>query len=378
MALTLTQSNPYLSLTDGGYYFRVVGTDFVSGLTFTVGGVAGTVGYIENSNTFWGYTPIKAVGVYNLVVTLPDTQTATLTNAVTYIDNIEGYVPSGAPGGAIIPRRIDSYLPDSDFPAILKPNTLLWYVDNTGNYVVYGCVLSYVHKGESAFAPTDQWDAISPTYFRFNNTGDYYIAFRLKYRQYAYATLRPSGCADLTLSSTSAQTIRLSTDVLAYPDRYSKAIRLSTDVLAYPDRYSRAIRLGAGVVGEVANITAQLERLSIEVFTSINNTGLLNLIGYAPIINPEGTIVHFVRQIFFSSINSEPDPILVTVNYDDGSLALIYSDEALTQPITNPFSLDLNTKIIDFYIDTVLSPYFNVVLSGDNLVDTVTIDENGG
>ena len=252
MALSLTAAHPYLSLTDGGYYFRVTGTGFVSGLTFTIGGVAGTVGYVEYSTTFWGYTPANPAGVYDLVVTLPDTQTATLTNAFTYVDNTAGYVPPGTPEGAIIPRRIEDLSPDTEFAAPLKPNTLFWFVDNAGDAIVYGCVLSYVHKGEGAFAATDQWTSLSPTYFRFNNAGAYYVAFRLDFRQYAYGTLRPSGCADLVLSNDPllhrARAITLAAETMGILIPDARASTLSTEIVSAGVPIARAVSLVVEVI----------------------------------------------------------------------------------------------------------------------------------
>ena len=85
--------NPFPGITNvapgcgglsGGTAITISGSNFVNGAIVTVGGVpAGSVVFI-NANTLTATTPAGTAGAKNVVVTNPDTQTATFLNGFTY------------------------------------------------------------------------------------------------------------------------------------------------------------------------------------------------------------------------------------------------------------------------------------------------------
>ncbi len=74
--------SPTSGPTGGGTIVTVSGTDFVSGVTVTVGGASATVGVVT-STSIAITTPAGSAGSVDVVVTNPDTQASTLSGAFT-------------------------------------------------------------------------------------------------------------------------------------------------------------------------------------------------------------------------------------------------------------------------------------------------------
>ncbi|PYI80311.1 MAG: hypothetical protein DME26_21835, partial [Verrucomicrobia bacterium] len=75
---------PNNGCTVGGTGITISGSNFLSGATISIGGVAaGSVTFV-NTNTLTAVTPANSAGGKNVVVNNPDTTSATLTNGFTY------------------------------------------------------------------------------------------------------------------------------------------------------------------------------------------------------------------------------------------------------------------------------------------------------
>ena len=84
-APTVTSCSPNNGTTAGGTSVTITGTNFFSGtITVTFGGSSATGVSFVNSTTITCTTPAHAAGAVNVVVTNPDSQTGTGTNAYTY------------------------------------------------------------------------------------------------------------------------------------------------------------------------------------------------------------------------------------------------------------------------------------------------------
>jgi IPT/TIG domain-containing protein len=84
-APTVSGVLPTNGLTTGGTAVTITGTNFVAGATVTLGGSAATGVTVVNSTTITATTPAHAAGAVSVTVTNPDTQSATLTAAFTYV-----------------------------------------------------------------------------------------------------------------------------------------------------------------------------------------------------------------------------------------------------------------------------------------------------
>jgi len=104
-APTIGNIVPGVGETSGGLTVSISGSNFVVGTTATINGVALTGLNIVNATTITANTPSLPTGVYDLVVTNPDGQIATLNNAFTVIlpqQFMAGdLAPRGSPDGAI-------------------------------------------------------------------------------------------------------------------------------------------------------------------------------------------------------------------------------------------------------------------------------------
>ena len=84
----VTNVTPGCGISSGGTAITISGSNFVNGATVTIGGQpASNVSYI-NSNTLTAQTPAGLAGARPVVVTNPDTQTATLGNGFLYVSSI--------------------------------------------------------------------------------------------------------------------------------------------------------------------------------------------------------------------------------------------------------------------------------------------------
>lgn len=82
-APTVTGISPTSGTASGGTATTISGSNFVSGVTVTFGGTAGTVTAVT-ATSISVTTPAHSAGAVSVVVTNPDGQSATLTNAYTY------------------------------------------------------------------------------------------------------------------------------------------------------------------------------------------------------------------------------------------------------------------------------------------------------
>ncbi len=81
---TVTSISPTFGATAGGTLVTVSGTNFVTGASLSIGGVAATGVTVVSSTTITGTTGPHAAGVVDVVVTNPDTLTGTLAGGFTY------------------------------------------------------------------------------------------------------------------------------------------------------------------------------------------------------------------------------------------------------------------------------------------------------
>jgi len=90
-ALAVTGVTPSFGSTAGGTLLTIVGSNFQSGATVSVGGVAATGVVVVNSSTITATTGAHSAGTVDVVVTNPDTQNATLTGGFTYNSGVSFY-----------------------------------------------------------------------------------------------------------------------------------------------------------------------------------------------------------------------------------------------------------------------------------------------
>jgi hypothetical protein len=104
-APTLTSINPSTVDTRGGLPVTITGNNFVAGTVATINGTALTNVNVGNATTITATIPALAEGLHDLVITTPDTQTITLTNAFTVTPSPEfiagDLAPRNAPDGQL-------------------------------------------------------------------------------------------------------------------------------------------------------------------------------------------------------------------------------------------------------------------------------------
>jgi hypothetical protein len=79
-----TAISPASGSTNGGAVVTITGTNFVSGMIVTFGGIEAAETTVVNSTSITATTPIHAAGAVSVAVTNLDAQNATLANAFTY------------------------------------------------------------------------------------------------------------------------------------------------------------------------------------------------------------------------------------------------------------------------------------------------------
>src|SRR5262249_57861434 len=84
-APTVTGVSPNSGSTAGGTAVTISGTNFVTGATVSIGGVAATNVNVVNSGSITATTPAHAAGLVTVAVTNPDSQSASLSNSFTYV-----------------------------------------------------------------------------------------------------------------------------------------------------------------------------------------------------------------------------------------------------------------------------------------------------
>ncbi len=105
-APTASAIAPSSGPTAGGTAVTITGTGFVSGAAVTIGGAPATSVTWVNATSITATTPAGTAGAKNVVVTNPDTQSATLTNGFTYVaaPTASAIAPSSGPtaGGTAV------------------------------------------------------------------------------------------------------------------------------------------------------------------------------------------------------------------------------------------------------------------------------------
>jgi hypothetical protein len=84
-APTISLVSPASGLTTGGTSVTITGTNFQSGATVTFGGTASPLVSFVSSTQLTATTPARSAGLINVVVTNPDAQGVTATNAFTFL-----------------------------------------------------------------------------------------------------------------------------------------------------------------------------------------------------------------------------------------------------------------------------------------------------
>src|SRR5262249_54895242 len=96
---TVTSIAPSTGPALGGTPVTITGSSFQAGATATLAGSSATSVVVVNSSTITAMTPAHAPGAVDVVVTNPDTQSATLTNGFTYLTVTSILPTSGSTGG---------------------------------------------------------------------------------------------------------------------------------------------------------------------------------------------------------------------------------------------------------------------------------------
>jgi len=149
--------------TAGGTSITINGSNFVNGAMVTIDGVAATNVIFVNSTMLTATTPAGTVGAKTVVVTNPDTQTAPLNNAFTYV------IPVSFAGVA-------NGTPATDAA------TLTWAAASATPTVTYN-VYEATNSGAENFASpvettTNLWAFISPLPLGTNCSVTYYFVVR--------------------------------------------------------------------------------------------------------------------------------------------------------------------------------------------------------
>jgi len=117
-AIAVTGVTPSFGSTAGGTLLTIVGSSFQSGATVSVGGAAATGVVVVNSSAITATTGAHAAGAVDVVVSNPDTQSATLTGGFTYNSGVSFYTvtpcrvldtrnPTGPLGGPAVAANAD-------------------------------------------------------------------------------------------------------------------------------------------------------------------------------------------------------------------------------------------------------------------------------
>src|SRR5439155_20141437 len=89
---TLSSITPNSGGVNGGTSVTLMGANFVAGTTVTVGGIPATNVNVLAGTSLTAVTPADNAGMVDVLVTNPDSQSATLSSAYTYL------VPGDPPG----------------------------------------------------------------------------------------------------------------------------------------------------------------------------------------------------------------------------------------------------------------------------------------
>lgn len=93
-APTISSTSPPRGPAGGGTSFSVYGTGFVNGATIKLGGTLATSVIWISATHLVGVTPAHSVGSADVLITNPDTLTATIVGGFTYFSDPIGDTPS--------------------------------------------------------------------------------------------------------------------------------------------------------------------------------------------------------------------------------------------------------------------------------------------
>ncbi len=129
---------PSFGTTGGGTTLNIYGTGFIASATITVGGTPCTLPTAVSVNNMTCITPSMSAGIYDVVVTNPDTQTATVPKAFTYGSSVAFTQLAGLAGPNQPLGFSDGTSANARFNvpnyAVASGNFL--YVSTTGNSVI--------------------------------------------------------------------------------------------------------------------------------------------------------------------------------------------------------------------------------------------------
>ncbi len=116
---TITSVTPLYVVRTGGDPVTITGTNFLETPTVTFGGTLATSVTFVNSTTLTAVVPAHTPGEVDVVVTNPDTQSATLTEGLTYTNlppTITSITPNVGPsaGGTNVTIKGSNFTPNSD------------------------------------------------------------------------------------------------------------------------------------------------------------------------------------------------------------------------------------------------------------------------
>ena len=112
-APTVTSVTPTTGPLAGGTAITITGTGFTTGATVTLGGTAATAVTVTSATTITATTPARTAGAVTLTVTNPDTQSASLTTAFTYLAPAPSPspVPTATPSATPTPSAVTTPSP---------------------------------------------------------------------------------------------------------------------------------------------------------------------------------------------------------------------------------------------------------------------------
>jgi hypothetical protein len=159
----VTGVSPNCGQVSGGTPITISGSNFVSGATVTVGGVAASSVVFVSSTTLTSVTPAGSAGAQTVVVTDPDTQTATINSGFTYVNP-----PSFAGLGSVT--------------AAIEAATLTWSAATANPPVTYNVFETTASGAENYSTPvlgTNSLSAfIAPLYPGSNSPITYFFVVR--------------------------------------------------------------------------------------------------------------------------------------------------------------------------------------------------------